>query len=553
LAGTGCLWDEATPEEVLVQGLAHEEYRLFVDASGIRMEASSAHGMFHARQTLQQLRTLTGGRCPGLEIHDFPDNAIRGYMLDISRCKVPRMSHLFRLVDLLALFKFNQLQLYMEHVFAYEGHEIAWRDASPMTPGQIKDLKRYCSDRYIELVPNQNAFGHMERWLRHEPYRYLAESPDGFEHPVAGWKPVGSVLHPGPDSIAFVDGLLRQLLPCFDAPWVHLGCDEPWELGQGRSSQMVEEAGRQAVFKEHLLRLHDLTSRHGKQMLFWSDELRDNPDRIRDFPDDMIPVAWGYEPGHDFRPECAAFAKAGRTFLVAPGDSSWNSFTGRLVTAARNIENAAKAARDFGAAGMLLTSWGDQGHQQVWPAQLPGMVAFAAASWNLECYHDLDMEKALDAFVFQDEMHELGRFWVTMARMDTHLPVRLKPENSSFPYDAVYGSKASLRHVTRHLAHDAFFPALSVLEDCQKMLVRTAPGADDGGWLMAESRLALEMTRKGIKRAEAFLKDGSCEFPDNDWHLLLGEFRKVWLQRNRQGGLEESLERLRLEHAHDHA
>src|SRR5687768_18006604 len=45
----------------------------------------------------------------------------------------------------------------------------------------------YCAGRHVELVPNQNSFGHMHRWLVHEPYRKLAECPDGFEHPW-NWK-----------------------------------------------------------------------------------------------------------------------------------------------------------------------------------------------------------------------------------------------------------------------------------------------------------------------------------------------------------------------------
>ena len=55
-------------------------------------------------------------------------------MLDISRDKVPTMPTLFALVDRLAEWKINQLQLYIEHTFAYRGHEEVWRNADPMTP-----------------------------------------------------------------------------------------------------------------------------------------------------------------------------------------------------------------------------------------------------------------------------------------------------------------------------------------------------------------------------------------------------------------------------------
>ncbi|MEX0331531.1 MAG: family 20 glycosylhydrolase [Puniceicoccaceae bacterium] len=553
LVGSGGLWREASLQQSLVGDLGSEGYRISASGTSILIEASGDKGFFYARQTITQLRRITGGSYPGFRISDAPAFPIRGYMLDISRCKVPRMEQLFHLVDLLALFKFNQLQLYTEHTFAYEGHETVWNDASPMTPGEVRELEKYCSSRYIELVPNQNAFGHMERWLRHPQYRHLAESPDGFEHPVAGWKPHGSVLRPGPDSIAFVSGLLEQLLPCFNSEFIHLGCDEPWELGQGLSSERVERDGRHAVYKEHLLALHDLVSQHNRRMLFWSDELRGEPSRIREFPSDMIPVVWGYEGDHDFDTECAAYAAADHPFLIAPGDSSWNSFSGRLVTALRNIEKAVEAAQRHKAEGLLLTSWGDQGHQQTWPAQLPGLVCFAAGAWNPSGLPQLAIDKALDQIVFQDTSGQLGKFWVKLARLDSHLPGELHVPNSSFPYDAVYASKSHLRHLVRHLDHDVFFPALSQLEDCAKQLDRASPACADGDTLLEESNLALEMTRAALKRAETMLKEGNGTFPSDEWMLLAHRFRKVWLMRNREGGLEESLSRLRLESPHNHA
>ena len=285
-------------------------------------------------------------------------------------------------------------------------------------------------------------------------------------------------------------------------------------------------------------------------MLFWSDELRGEPARIHEFPRDMVPVVWGYEGDHDFDSECAVYAAADHPFLIAPGDSSWNSFSGRLVTASRNIENAVTAARRHLAEGLLLTSWGDQGHQQAWPVQLPGLVSFAAGAWNPEGLRHLVLESALSRIVFEDVTGQLGAFWVSLARIDSHLPAELNTVNSSFPYNAVYATKAHLRRLVRPLDHDAFYPALAQLENSSKLLERAAPACADADWVLAESRLALEMTRLAIKRAEAMLKDGKSDFPGNEWMLLAVKFKDAWLKRNREGGLDESLSRLRLENSH---
>ena len=95
----------------------------------------------------------------------------RGLMLDISRNRVPTLDWLRQLIDALAVLRYNELQLYTEHTFAYAAHSIVWEQASPITADEIRELDSYCSQRGIELVPNQNSFGHMERWLRHDAYK----------------------------------------------------------------------------------------------------------------------------------------------------------------------------------------------------------------------------------------------------------------------------------------------------------------------------------------------------------------------------------------------
>ena len=115
-------------------------------------------------------------------------------MLDVSRDKVPTMATLYALIDRLAEWKVNHVELYAEHTFAYAQHEVVWRDASPFTPAEIDALDAYCAARHIALVPNQNCLGHMNRWLRHDPYRALAMDPDGYV--MMGMKRPPSTIEP---------------------------------------------------------------------------------------------------------------------------------------------------------------------------------------------------------------------------------------------------------------------------------------------------------------------------------------------------------------------
>ena len=156
-----------------------EGYHLTIGDERIGIVARDGAGLAHAFATLTQIVWQYGKRLPQLHIEDYPDFAHRGVMLDISRDKVPTMATLYGLIDTLAEWKVNQFQLYIEHTFAYDRHRAVWKDASPMTGEEVLALDAYCRARYIDLVPNQNSFGHMQRWLEKKPYNDLAETPRG--------------------------------------------------------------------------------------------------------------------------------------------------------------------------------------------------------------------------------------------------------------------------------------------------------------------------------------------------------------------------------------
>ncbi len=154
-----------------------QAYELTITAQSVRIIGHEAAGVFYGVNTLIQIIGQNGLRLPGMSIADWPDFLARGVMLDISRDKVYSMPTLNNLVDMLAGWKVNQLQLYTEHTFAYRKHPAVWSGASPMTGQEISELDRYCKERFIELVPNQNSFGHMHRWLTQPALCVFSRNP----------------------------------------------------------------------------------------------------------------------------------------------------------------------------------------------------------------------------------------------------------------------------------------------------------------------------------------------------------------------------------------
>lgn len=208
------------------------------------------------------------------KIEGVPEIPVRGFMLDISRCRVPTQERLLTLVEVLAKLNYNQFQLYTEHTFAFKDHEEVWKNASPMTPEQVRELDERCKQLGIELVPNLNSFGHVQRWLVHKRYRHMAELPETWEQYEDQLQiPVGTFT-PSQETADFMGALYKEFLPNFTSDKFNIGGDEPYELGKGQSWEEVLEKGLHQVYLEHMLRLKKHANELGKKIMFWGMSFR---------------------------------------------------------------------------------------------------------------------------------------------------------------------------------------------------------------------------------------------------------------------------------------
>lgn len=525
-----------------------QAYRLSITQEMILITGSDEAGVFYGVQTLKQIITQsTDQPLPCLEIEDWPDFPVRGVMLDISRDKVYRMATLMMLVDELSSWKINQLQLYTEHTFAYIGHEIVWQAASPITPEEILTLDRYCLERHIELVPNQNSFGHMSRWLIHPPYQHLAETMEPVPTPWGGIQNDPFSLSPvSPESLAFVKTLYDQLLPNFSSKMVNVGCDETFDIGMGQSKQAVKKIGKGQVYLDFLLSLYREVRQRGYSMQYWGDIVLEHPELIPNLPRDAIALNWGYEADHPFAEETRAFQQAGIPFYVCPGTSSWNSIAGRTDNMLNNIRNAAIFGLNHGACGFLNTDWGDNGHWQQLPISYPGLAAGAAWGWCGESNQAMDPAKTLNQLVFYDDSGLIGDLLLDIGNLYKAWGLILP--NSSPLFWLLQESKPQLTHFDI----DDPAPINASLADLSmkiKNLSEAKIRRPDSELILTETALTIRLLQLACKRALGIF-DPDFTIDNN---LLLREisdikvdFSNCWLHRNRPGGLADSLARFNI-------
>ena len=524
-----------------------ESYTLAITKERIEIQAGGPAGAYHAAMTLKQLARQSAGtgKLPCLAIEDWADIPNRGAMLDISRNKVPTMETLYKLADMMAEFKMNQLQLYTEHTFAYHNHKDVWEKASPMTAEQILKLDAYCRDRFIELVPNQNSFGHMDRWLGIERYRPLAEDP----------KSPSALCPTDPKAIELLDELYGELLPNFSSRQINVGCDEV-TIGQGRSKPFVKsDADIPRLYLNFLLKIHDLVQKNGRKMQFWADIILQHPEYIPELPKDVTALDWGYEAEHPYAEQCEKFAKAGIPFYVCPGTSAWNAIIGRTDNMKANMLNAASNAKKFKGSGLLITSWGDAGHWDHISIAFAGYTYGAAVSWALDANKDIDLAQAMDVHVFQDQAGVMGKLVLDLGNTYKETGLILPNQTTLWYIMHNYMTPRGEDPVFKQVNQASIEKALTYLDKTMINLPKARMTNPDAKLITAEIRNNAAIIRHAclldIARCKAGGKVDPARLPAEtrrelaaDLRKIITDFRTLWLVRNREGGLADSITRM---------
>jgi hypothetical protein len=493
-------------------------YRIEIRPGNILVLASDDAGAFYGLMTLRQLATHCADAWPCGIIEDAPDYPSRGVMLDISRDKVPTMDTLRMIVDELAAWKINHLELYTEHTFAYSGHRVVWENASPMTPPQISQLDAWCRERFIELVPNQNSFGHFERWLKHPSYQRLAYNP---QHPTC--------LDPrNPVCLPLLEELYDELLPLFASTKFNVGCDETQVHGTD--------------YIEFLNAIHSLVTRRDHVMHFWDDIVIRHPDLVRQLPRNLVALDWGYEAAHPFDEHGAQLAQAGIPFYVCPGTSSWTSLGGRTENCLANIRNAAVNGLRHRAIGLLNTDWGDHGHWQYWPVSYTGIVAGAAMSWSVAANETLDIAGLLNTHVFTDPTGVTGQLLRDLGAADK--PAECPMINSNILFHWLHDAPDGI--IFDAVSRDQIEATHDGIRALKNRISDMRSPRPDAHIIRDETTNAVNMMELACLRARWIKDPHAVSVKEYAARMAetVAQHRRLWLARNRPGGLDDSAHRL---------
>ena len=501
------------------EDMPYEAYRLIIQPTGTEIYACSEAGAFYAMQTLGMLHRQGAGTVCCQQISDAPDLPFRGFMLDVTRGRVPTMESLKDIIRQLARYKINTLQIYIENAFLFREMEGIVDKDNCLTSEEFRQLDDWCYANYIELIPTFACFGHLYDLLQAPQYRHLAELEE--YTPQYHYWPEKMLHHTldvyNPDSFALVKSLLDQVFPLFRSSTVNICCDETFDLCRGRN-RGKDTAQAYIGFAKMITAYAKFC---GKQVQMWADIALKYPTIIPELGGDVTFLNWNYSatpPEKGVR----QLAQAGFRQILCPGVQSWNVFVPNIRNAEKNITAMAVYAKKYNAHGLLNTVWGDYGHICSWSGNVYGMIFGAEKSWNCtDVASDEEFRRTVSRMEFGADVDILNIF----GEINAH-------DGFIWQILVCAMSGAELEPWTQESRSLENLQALvQACEDGEKTLAKL-----DQTNAVSDFLLAVEGTRYAAQMLAGILY-GTSGFDPEEMHQWFDRYQRSWLRENKSSEL----------------
>ena len=86
-------------------------------------------------------------------------------MIDSSRCGVPTVKTVKRIIDYMAIMGYTMVMLYTEDVIELEGRPYFGYMRGRYTTADLREIDDYAYEYGIEVIPCLECYGHMEKYL----------------------------------------------------------------------------------------------------------------------------------------------------------------------------------------------------------------------------------------------------------------------------------------------------------------------------------------------------------------------------------------------------
>ncbi|HTL27679.1 MAG TPA: beta-N-acetylhexosaminidase, partial [Tepidisphaeraceae bacterium] len=358
-----------------------EGYSISANEDAVTLHASDAAGFFYGAQTLVQLMQLNehGPFIAGCSIDDYPSLAFRGVHLFTGKDAMPLHRKLVERI--FARYKFNHLVLEADYT-QWETNPKLTVDRS-VPKDQVREYVKLARENFLEPIPLVQSLGHAEWMFTNGQNTELAEDPKArYAYAVTN-----------PKTYDFIEKIYAETLDLFGPKYFHIGHDEVNMIGGYPHREEAKKWGATKLFTYDVNRLNDFFKPKDVKLMLWGDMLLDKSEssdqaanaesvegaksRREAIPKDAIICDWHYEPRK---------AQAYKSLKVFK-DAGFKTIACTWYTP-ENISSFARAAKLYGAWGLLQTTWAgysvDEKSLQKELHQFTAYVLAAEYAWNAD-------------------------------------------------------------------------------------------------------------------------------------------------------------------------
>ncbi|MBO3767811.1 MAG: beta-N-acetylhexosaminidase [Thermoproteota archaeon] len=318
--------------------------------------------------TIIQLLKQNPGYVPEVKVEEEFKFSFRGYHLDIARGGVPKVETFKKLLRWLFLLKYNYFAIYFEDLFPWRKYPQIGIHRGRLSDEELNEIINYGKKLGIDVFPSLELAGHMEHILSLPEFWEYSE----WHNPREGCLDVSNE-----KAREFAYDLLKEVVERSPSKYIHIGGDETWAMGRGRSLNKTWQFEGPKLYELHHRNMVDIVKEKGKVPLLWGDMLtgmylREEKEKSKwseivesKIWEGVIIANWDYSPSDEeyFRNKINLFGKRKSQQIACPGLANWNRYYPNFDVALENVKNFITAAKKENLPGFLLTAWGDDGEE----------------------------------------------------------------------------------------------------------------------------------------------------------------------------------------------
>lgn len=291
---------------------------------------------------------------------------------------VMNVEYVKKMIDCLSKMGYTMLEIGIDDIYKIEGEPYFGYLRGGYSAEEIHEMDEYAKSKGIELVPQIQTLAHLTNLVKIPHYSDIVDIDD-------------VLLVDEPKTYELIEKMFRAISSYFTTRKVNIGFDEAFKVGLGKYLEKHGYTNRFEILLRHLNRVVEIANKYNITIIMWSDMffrlanngeyygkgVRLSKDIIEKVPKNVELCYWDYysEEEEHYHEMIESHEEFNNELWFAGGAWTWNGFAPHNGFSIKSMLPAMKQVREHGVNNVLITMWGDDGHDCSYFSVLPSLYA----------------------------------------------------------------------------------------------------------------------------------------------------------------------------------